>query len=75
MFVWSNSLADDKGMQNWAKKTKDLPTEINDPAGGLSADKAWFALALVYRKKWREEVHCIPNNSETGGRMQQMDVG
>ena len=43
-----------------------LLTEISNPASGLSAEEAWFALAMIYRKKW---VDHIPNNSENGGRM------
>ena len=72
MYVWSDSLTGRGGRSkrvNWANKTQSILDSIDDPAGGMTADEVWRALATQALGQWKEDIQKINNNSESGGRL------
>ena len=72
MYVWSESLSGRGGRSrrlNWASKTRCILENIGDPAGGLTIDEVWGALAAQALQKWKEDLHKTQDNSESGGRL------
>ena len=73
MYGWSNSLTGPGGRSkarvNWANKTQTILDSIGDPAGGMTADEVWGALATQALGQWKEDVRKVNKNSESGGRL------
>ena len=72
MYAWSISVAGGRAktnVQNWAVKTQAIPENIGDPAGGLSVNEVWGALAKLELLEWRGRVHNVQEGSESGGRL------
>ena len=77
MYVWSDSLAGRGGRTQkklkWANKTQSIVDSIGDPAGGMTTDEVWGALAAQALERWKD-IQKVHNNSESGGSLRFIKI-